>query len=155
MKFNTSGDIHRMFIAEDKDTMITRNNVRRICLQSGIKHILTRNIIFVDADDFISKTNPYKIKEHVYTIPRLRNIDGCVKEWNKQRKEGERYIHADEIRDFLKKDTTVFKYKFRNRWIINYDQLEPYLKRITKTEIPYWLELVKMRSARKKKTRQK
>ena len=85
----------------------------------------------------------------------MRNIDGCVKEWNKQRKEGERYIHADEIRDFLKKDTTVFKYKFRNRWIINYDQLEPYLKRITKTEIPYWLELVKMRSARKKKTRQK
>ena len=143
MKFNTSGDIHRMFLAEDKDTMITRNNVRRICLQSEIKHIMTRNIIFVDADDFIRKTNPYKVKEHIYTIPRLRNIEGCVEEWNKQRKKGERYIHADEIRAFLKKNNSVFKYKFGNRWIINYDQLEPYLKEIGKTESPYWSKFFK------------
>lgn len=151
MKIKTSGDIHRLFLAEDKDTMITRNNVRRICLQSGIKHIMTCNIIFVDEDDFIKKTNPYKIKEHIYEIPRLRCIKGCVKEWDKHRKKGERSIHPDEIREFLKTDYTVFKYKFGNRWVINYDQLEPHLKRISKTDMPYWLNLVKIRSSTKRR----
>lgn len=98
--------------------MITRNNVRRICLQSDIKCHLARNTILIDANDFISKINPYKIDKHFYTIPKLRCINGCVKEWNKQRQKGERYIHADEIRAFLKNDQTVFKYKFGNRCIV-------------------------------------
>ena len=89
--------------------------MRRICLQSDIKCHLARNTILVDANDFISKINPDKIDKHFYTIPRLRCINGCVKEWNKQRQKGERYIHADEIRAFLKNDQTVFKYKFGNR----------------------------------------
>ena len=107
------------------------------------------NIILIDEQDFINKMNPYKVTEHIYKVPRLRNIDGCVKEWNKQRRKGERYIHADEISAFLKKDCTVFKYKFGNRWIINYDQLEPYLKEISKTKMPYCFEIYKMKSARK------
>ena len=151
MKFSTSGDIHRMFRAEDENTMITRNNVRRICLQSDIKYMLTRNTILIDADDFIRKTNPYKIKEHIYTIPRMRNIRGCSKEWDKHRRKGERSIHPDEIREFLKNDYTVFKYKFRNRWIINYDQLEPHLRKMAKTEMPFLYDIVKMISAVKRK----
>ena len=149
MKLSTSGDIHRLFLEEDKDTMITRNNVRRICLQSDVKCHLARNTILIDANDFISKINPYKIDKHFYTIPRLRCINGCVKEWNKQRQKGERYIHADEIRAFLKNDQTVFKYKFGNRWIVNYDQLEPHLKKIGKTECPYWSEFYRRINANK------
>lgn len=100
------------------------------CLQ----HMIA-SIILIDAQDFINKMNPYEVTEHIYKVPRLRNIDGCVKEWNKQRSKAERYIHADEISAFLKKDCTVFKYKFGNRWIINYDQLEPYLKEISKRKM--------------------
>lgn len=147
MNFCTSGDIHRMFLAQDKDTMITRNNVRRICRQSGIKHRVEGNIIFVDPDDFISKFNPYGITKHYYGIPRLRNIIGCAKEWDKHRGKGERAIHPDEIRAYLKTADNVFRYKFHNRWIVNYDQLEPYLKELSKTEMPYWVEIVKMKSA--------
>ena len=46
--------------------------------------------------------------------------------------------HADEIRDFLKTDTTVFKYKFGNKWIVNYDQLLPHLKKINRRESKLW-----------------
>ena len=137
MKYVTSGDIHRMFLAEDKDTMITRNNVRRFCLQVNIKHHLTANIILIDKEDFIKKTNPYKINNHIYTIPRLRCIKGCAKEWNIHRKKGERRIHADEIRNFLKNDNTVLKYLYGNKWIVNYDQLKPHLEQLSKTKSPY------------------
>lgn len=142
MKYKTSGNIHRLFIKEDAGTIVTRNNVRRLCLQNNIKHLMTANIILIDEQDFIDKMNPYKVTEHIYKVPRLRNIDGCVREWNKQRSKGERYIHADEISAFLKKDCTVFKYKFGNRWIINYDQLEPYLKEISKAPSEKWEQVL-------------
>ena len=153
MKFSTSGDIHRLFLKEDKGTMITRNNVRRICLQNGIKHLMTRNVILIDAEEFISKINPYKIKEHIYTIPRLRCIKACAKEWNQHRRKGERSIHPDEIREFLKNDNTVFKYKFGNRWIINYDQLEPHLRKISKTKSPYCFDLFRIITKNKSRKR--
>ena len=69
---------------------------------------------------------------------KLRCIKDCAREWNKHRKTGDRFIHADEIRDFLKTDTTVFKYKFGNKWIVNYDQLLPHLKKINRRESKLW-----------------
>ena len=143
MKFVTSGDIHRMFLAEDKDTMITRNNVRRICLQNDINHLISANIILIDKEDFLTKTNPYKIKQHIYSVPKLRCIRGCAKEWNSHRKKGERFIHADEIRAYLKNDNKVFKYLYGNKWIVNYDQLEHHLKILSKTESPYLSKIKK------------
>lgn len=68
----------------------------------------------------------------------IRCIKDCAREWNKHRKTGDRFIHADEIRDFLKTDTTVFKYKFGNKWIVNYDQLLPHLKKINRRESKLW-----------------
>lgn len=68
----------------------------------------------------------------------VRCIKDCAREWNKHRKTGDRFIHADEIRDFLKTDTTVFKYKFGNKWIVNYDQLLPHLKKINRRESKLW-----------------
>lgn len=138
MKYMTSGDIHRMFKQEDEGTIIRRNNVRRIALENGIKHTLTQNIILIDSKDFFEKVNPYNLQEHEYKIPKLRNIKDCAREWNKHRKTGDRFIHADEIRDFLKTDTTVFKYKFGNKWIVNYDQLLPHLKKINRRESKLW-----------------
>ena len=69
---------------------------------------------------------------------KLRCIKDCAREWNKHRKTGDRFIHADEIRDFLKTDTTIFKYKFGNKWIVNYDQLLPHLKKINRRESKLW-----------------
>ena len=107
MKYMTSGDIHRMFKQEDEGTIIRRNNVRRIALENGIKNTLTQNIILIDSKDFFEKVNPYDLQAHEYKIPKLRCIKDCAREWNKHRKTGDRFIHADEIRDFLKTDTRV------------------------------------------------
>ena len=59
----------------------------------------------------------------------LRDIKGCAIEWNKHRKKGDRFIHTHKMRDFLKTDTTVFKYAFGNKWIVNYGRLLPHLKK--------------------------
>lgn len=97
-----------MFKKEDEGTIIRRNNVRRIALENGITNTLTQNIILIDSKDFFEKVNPYNLQEHEYKIPKLRCIKDCAREWNKHRKTGDRFIHTDEIRDFLKTDTTVF-----------------------------------------------
>lgn len=155
MKYLTSGDIHRMFKQEDEGTIIRRNNVRRIALENGIKHTLTQNIILIDSKDFFDKVNPYNLQEHEYKIPKLRNIKDCAREWNKHRKKGDRFIHADEIRDFLKTDTTVFKYKFGNKWIVNYDQLLPHLKKINRRESKMWKKYMQCLGIKKSATPRK
>ena len=109
MRYLTSGDIHRIFKQEDSGTIIRRNNVRRIALQNGIKHTISQNIILIDSKDFFEKVNPYNLEVHEYSIPKLRCIEDCAREWNNNRKPGDRFIHPDEIRAFLKTDTTVFK----------------------------------------------
>ena len=117
----TSGDIHRMFKQEDEGTIIRRNNVRRIALENGIKNTLTQNIILIDSKDFFEKVNPYNLEVHEYSIPKLRCIEDCAREWNNNRKTGDRFIHADEIRDFLKMDTTVFKLQITFRIFVGND----------------------------------
>ena len=140
MKYLTSGDIYRMFKQEDDGTIIRRNNVRRIALQNGIKNTLTQNIILIDSKDFMEKVNPYNLQEHEYDIPKLRCIKDCAREWNNNRKSGDRFIHPDEIREFLQDDTTVFKYKYHNKWIVNYNQLLPHLKKMNRRESKKWKE---------------
>ena len=68
----------------------------------------------------------------------LRDIKGCAIEWNKHRKTGDRFIHTHKMRDFLKTDTTVFKYAFGNKWIVNYGRLLPHLKKINLRESKLW-----------------
>ena len=79
----------------------------------------------------------------------------CAREWNKHRKTGDRFIHADEIRDFLKTDTTVFKYKFGNKWIVNYDQLLPHLKKINRRESKMWKKYMQCLGIKKSVTPRK
>lgn len=155
MKYMTSGDIHRMFKKEDEGTIIRRNNVRRIALENGIKNTLTQNIILIDSKDFFEKVNPYNLEVREYSIPKLRCIEDCAREWNNNRKTGDRFIHADEIRDFLKTDTTVFKYKFGNKWIVNYDQLLPHLKKINRRESKMWKKYMQCLGIKKSVTPRK
>lgn len=143
MKLMTSGYLHQLFKKQDPGTIIRRNNVRKVVRDSGIKHIMTNNIILIDVDQFLSKANPYKIKEHDYVIPRLRSITTAANEWNNNRKNGERFIHKDEIHALITKNIPVFRYKHGNRWIINYDQLEEYLKELSKTKNENWEKLLK------------
>lgn len=138
MKYLTSGDIYRMFRQADDGTIIRRNNVRRIALENGIKNTLTQNVVLIDSKDFIEKVNPYNLQKHEYAIPKLRCIKDCAREWNNHRKTGDRFIHPDEIREFLQNDTTVFKYKLGNKWIVNYDQLLPHLKKMNRRESKIW-----------------
>ena len=85
----------------------------------------------------------------------LHSIKDCAREWNKHRKTGDRFIHADEIRDFLKTDTTVFKYKFGNKWIVNYDQLLPHLKKINRRESKMWKKYMQCLGIKKSVTPRK
>ena len=152
MKLMTSGYLHRLFQKEDPGTIVRRNNVRRIAKIKNIKHIMTNNIILIDVDEFLCKTNPYKITEHVYDIPRLRTVTSAAAEWNKHRKK-ERYIHVDEITALFKTNIPVFRYRHGNRWIVNYDQLEPFLKEVAKTPSPLWIAC--QERAKKKKVTSK
>ena len=68
----------------------------------------------------------------------LRVIKDCEREWNKHRKTGDRFIHTHKMRDFLKTDTTVFKYAFGNKWIVNYGRLLPHLKKINHRKSKLW-----------------
>ena len=65
------------------------------------------------------------------------------------------FIHADEIRDFLKTNTTVFKYKFGNKWIVNYDQLLPHLKKINRRERKMWKKYMQCLGIKKSVTPRK
>lgn len=155
MKYLTSGDIHKIFKQEDSGTIIRRNNVRRIALQNGIKHTLSQNIILIDSKDFFEKVNPYNLEVHEYSIPKLRCIEDCAREWNNNRKTGDRFIHPDEIREFLKTDTTVFKYRYSNKWIINYTQLLPHLQKLNRRESKLWKAYMKSLGIKKSVTPRK
>ena len=155
MRYLTSGDIHRIFKQEDSGTIIRRNNVRRIALQNGIKHTISQNIILIDPKDFFEKVNPYNLEVHEYSIPKLRCIEDCAREWNNNRKTGDRFIHPDEIREFLKTDTTVFKYRYSNKWIVNYSQLLPHLKKMNRCESKVWKAYMKRLGIKKSVTPRK
>ena len=94
-------------------------------------------------------------RNNVRRIALENGIKDCAREWNKHRKTGDRFIHADEIRDFLKTDTTVFKYKFGNKWIVNYDQLLPHLKKINRRESKMWKKYMQCLGIKKSVTPRK
>lgn len=155
MKYFTSGDIARLFKTEDEGTIVKKNNVRRLAIENDIPHIMTRNIIMIDSEAFIQRVNHYKVKEHDYKVPRMRCIKDCAREWNRNRQSGDRFIHPDEIYEFLQKNETVFKYYYGNRWIVNYDQLLPYLRKMSKQESVKWQEYMKSIGVENTKTPRK
>lgn len=135
MKLVTSGVVYRMFKNEDENTIIRKANVRRIAIQLGVRHTVSARMIFLDKEEFISKVNPYNTTEHDYVIPRIRSIVSATKEWNRNFYNHSGWkLHTDEVKAIVK-SSTVFRYKFGNRWLVNYDQLEPLLDAYVKERL--------------------
>ncbi|MGN0744213.1 MAG: hypothetical protein ACI4MZ_02960 [Christensenellales bacterium] len=88
-------------------------------------------------------------------IGTLDCLEDCARECNNNRKTGDRFIHPDEIREFLKTDTTVFKYRYSNKWIINYTQLLPHLQKMNRRESKLWKAYMKSLGIKKSVTPRK
>ena len=121
--FMTSGELQRMFLAEDEKTIIRRPNCRKFCLDNDIYMEIHEKAWLIDYKDFMEKVNPKKLKKH-YKQPKIRALTECVTIWNKSHRREGKIIDKHMVERFLK-DKDLFKFHHGNRWFINYDQLEP------------------------------
>lgn len=121
-RFVTSGDLQRMFLAEDHKTIIRRPNCRKFCLDNDIYMEIHEKAWLIEIKPFMDKINPRKIGKH-YELPQMRNIRQCVRLWNNKHRRFGQIIHNHTVERFLN-DKRVFTYHFGNRWIINYNQIE-------------------------------
>ena len=110
----------RLFKAEDKETIIRRPNLRRFARDNGVKYYITQTIWLIDIDGFMKAIAPKEFPSDS-TMPRLRCIQTAVEEYNQSHEEP---INKHVVEKCMQSDK-VFKYKHGNRWIINYDELEP------------------------------
>ena len=118
----TSGELQRMFLAEDERTIITRPNCRKFCLDNDIFMEIHEKAWLIEIKPFMAKINPRKMKKH-YELPKMRNIRQCVRIWNNTHKRSGQMIDKHTVERCIK-DKRVFVYHYGNRWIINYIQLE-------------------------------
>lgn len=72
-RFVTSGDLQRMFLAEDHKTIIRRPNCRKFCLDNDIYMEIHEKAWLIEIKPFMDKINPRKIGKH-YELPQMRNI---------------------------------------------------------------------------------
>ena len=121
-RFVTSGDLQRMFLAEDHKTIIRRPNCRKFCLDNDIYMEIHEKAWLIEIKPFMDKINPRKIGKH-YELPQMRNIRQCVRLWNNKHRRFGQIIHNHTVERFLN-DKRVFTYHFGNKWIINYNQIE-------------------------------
>lgn len=144
----TSGELQRMFLAEDERTVIRRPNCRKFCLENNIYMEIHEKAWLIDFKSFMEKINPKRMRKH-YELPRMRNIKQCVRIWNNTHKRSGQMIDKHTIERFIK-DRRVFAYHHGNRWIINYDQIAPIIAEFfEKTEYKI------VRRKRKKANKQK
>lgn len=125
----TSGELQRMFLAEDANTIIRRPNCRKFCLDNDIFMEIHEKAWLIDIENFMSKVNPKSMSEH-YEVPRLRNLRYCVNSWNKRYKRWQ--IDKHDI-EYLIKNEKIFSFKHGNRWVLNYDEVLKELKVYVKT----------------------
>ncbi len=115
----SSGTIQRAFAYADEGTIVRRPNLRRFVRDNGITYFITEELWLIDKDSFMQKVNPKRISEE-QQMPRLRCIKTAVIDWNRIHRP---HIDKHTVENCLQ-SKNVFAYKFGNRWIINYDQLE-------------------------------
>lgn len=118
----TSGELQRLFLAEDERTIITRPNCRKFCLDNNIFMEIHEKAWLIDFKPFMKKVNPSKISQH-YELPTMRNIRQCVRMWNNKHRRFSQIIDKHTVERCIK-DNRVFIYDYGNKWIINYNQLE-------------------------------
>lgn len=144
----TSGELQRMFLAEDEKTIIRRPNCRQFCLDNDIFMEIHDKVWLIEIKPFMAKLNPRKLKEH-YELPKMRNIRQCVKLWNNTHKRFGQMIDKHTVERCIK-DKRVFAYHFGNRWIINYNQLAVVITEFfEKTD--YKIRRLKRKNAKKTK----
>ncbi len=116
-----SGEIWRMFQAEDPETKVRKLNLRLFVKEQGIWYFTSSAGHWViDADELMYKLNPRGV-DCAFDMPRMRWHDETVRRF--------RYLHQDipvtiSIVENAFQSDNVFKVKNGHRWIINYDQLE-------------------------------
>lgn len=136
----TSGELERMFLAEDERTIISRPNCRKFCLDNEIYMEIHQKAWLIDFKTFMAKVNPQKLKEH-YELPKMRNIRDCVRIWNNTHRRFGKIIDKHTVERCMK-DKRVFAYHHGNRWIINYNQLESVIEEFFE-ETDYKIKRVK------------
>ena len=62
-RFVTSGELQRMFLAEDENTIINRPNCRKFCLDNDIYMEIHDKAWLIDFKSFMEKINPKNIKQ--------------------------------------------------------------------------------------------
>lgn len=77
-----SGDLMRLFLKGDTNTIIRRPNIRRFAQENGVRHIICNGKRLIDYKEFFKKVNPRRIRRTA-TMPRLRCLRDCVTEINK------------------------------------------------------------------------
>jgi hypothetical protein len=120
MKLVGSGYIQRLFAAKDEQTILRRPNIRRYAKENGVKYYVIQSVWLIDIDGFMKTIAP-KEYDGESTMPRLRCIQTAVVEYNKSHKQ---QIDKHVVEKCMQ-SSKVFKYNHGNRWIINYDELEP------------------------------
>lgn len=120
MRLVGSGDIQRLFARADADTILRRPNIRRFAADNGVRHQIIQSIWLIDLEDFMKAIAPKEFEGNL-SMPRLRCIQTAVIEYNQAH---DQQIDKHVVEKCMKSDE-VFKYHHGNRWIINYDELEP------------------------------
>ena len=133
----SSGDLMRLFLEGDPNTIIRRPNVRRFAQENGVRHIICNGKWLIDYKEFFKKVNPKRIRRTA-TMPRLRCLRDCVTEFNKNNRKYK--IDKATVSHYMK-SAQVTRYFHGNTWFINYEELEKVILR--------HLKAVKKRKKRK------
>ena len=133
----SSGDLMRMFLESDPNSIIRRPNLRRFAHDNDIRYIITEGKWLIDYKQFFKKVNPRRISTPA-KMPRLRCLRDCVTEFNKNNRKYK--IDKATVSHYMK-SAQVTRYFHGNTWFINYDELEKVILR--------HLKAVKKRKKRK------
>ncbi len=130
MKMVGSGYIMRLFKTVDKQTIIRRPNLRRFARNNGVKYMIVEQKWLIDIDGFMKVIAPKEYPSNI-PFPKLRSIKTSVEEYNKAHKQ---QINKHIVERCMQSDK-VFKYNHGNRWLINYDELEPVIEEYIKGKL--------------------
>ena len=119
------GDLMRLFLESDPNSIIRRPNLRRFARDNDIRYIITDGKWLIDYKQFFKKINPRRISEPA-KMPRLRCLRDCVTQFNNDYPN--RKIDKATVSKYIK-SKTVTRYFHGNTWFINYDELEKVILR--------------------------
>ena len=127
MRFVTSGYLQRLFAEQDKKTIFRRPNIRRFVLQYNVPYEQHKKAWLIDFNAFMKAIAPkkYPVQEGV---PKVRRIENALKEYNASH---EQKATMDDVKACLKSGN-VFYYSYWGKTIVNYDELEMELRKLTR-----------------------